>query len=133
MPCVCECHVCVCLCVCVYQYVWYSHVVCIVLYVLQWWEELLSHPCISCTHPQTSVHIVNPVNGQIRLTWNKSPHALRGADGPRLLADVLLDEVLVNLSEHQYHSFLNLVDELQMRRRAVAVARWRPRTAVKEE
>ena len=79
------------------------------------------------------MYIVNPVNGQIRLTWNKSPRALRGTDEPRLLADVLLEELSVSVSERQYHSLLNLVDELQLKGRAVAVALWRPKTAVKEE
>ena len=77
------------------------------------------------------MYIVNPINGQIRLTWNKSPHALRGTDKPRLLADVLLEELSVSVSERRYHSLLNLVDELQLKGRAVA--RWRPKTAVKEE
>ena len=56
--------------------------------------------------PSLHIPFVNPVNGQIRLTWNKSPHALRGTDEPRLLADVLLEELSVSVSERQYHSFL---------------------------
>ena len=67
------------------------------------------------------------------LTWNKSPRALRGTDESRLLADVLLEELSVSVSEHLYHSFFNLVDELQLKGRAVAVAWKRPETAVKEE
>ena len=59
-------------------------------------------------------YIANPVNGQILLTWNKSPRALRGTDESRLLADVLLEELSVSVSERLYHSFFNLVDELQL-------------------
>ena len=42
----------------------------------------------------------------------------------------------MSVSEHLYHSFFNLVDELQLGKggqSAQAVARWRPETAVKEE
>ena len=51
--------------------------------------------------PSLHIPFVNPVNGQIRLTC-----ALRGTDVTRLLADVLLEELSVSVSERQYHSFL---------------------------
>ena len=90
-------HACVCVCVCV-------HACLRACVVLMWYACCVQ--LVQVGAPSLHIPFVNPVNGQICLTWNKSPHALRGTDEPRLLADVLLEELSVSVSERQYHSFL---------------------------
>ena len=72
------------------------------------------------------------MNGKIRLTLNKMLHSLRSGDGPRLDVDIPLDDVSVSLTEYQYHSFLNLLDTMQLKVRAKKVAKWRPKTTIRE-
>ncbi|XP_011264993.1 vacuolar protein sorting-associated protein 13D isoform X1 [Camponotus floridanus] len=80
----------------------------------------------------TKRHILSPVNARAHIKRDRTERPLRSINKPRIIVDLLLDEVPLSLTDIQYEEMVKCIKELDRIDRCKQQLRCRPVTPVKE-
>ncbi|XP_014472245.1 PREDICTED: vacuolar protein sorting-associated protein 13D isoform X2 [Dinoponera quadriceps] len=81
----------------------------------------------------TKTHILSPVNARAHVKRDRTERPLRSINKPRMVVDLLLDEVPLSVTDVQYEEMVKCVKELERIDRRKQQRRCRPKVSVRED